>query len=83
VSAVVDRYAAELGEAIAGLRPARRHAVTLTFTGNDIAMSCTCRARRGFGDLESFEPIECRRVFPAADVKAAWRAWHEQRMIAV
>jgi hypothetical protein len=82
VTTVVDRYAAELSAAIASLSPAR-HAITLTFTGNDIAMSCTCRARRGFGDLESFEPIECRRVFPAADVKAAWRAWHEQRMIAV
>ncbi len=52
--------------------------------GSKIALSCTCTARTGpHGARPRREVIEARTLFPAADVLAAWRAWHAERGVAV
>jgi len=50
--------------------------------GHRIRVSCTCLAVRRSG-RPGHETIEARTLFPAADVLAAWRAWHAERGVAV
>jgi hypothetical protein len=53
------------------------HEMVLKFGGGGgnhrIVLSCTC--------LPGHDPIEARMRFPAGEVIAAWRAWHEERGI--
>ena len=50
--------------------------------GAGIAVSCTCRRVPRAG-RSGFTPIKTRKLFPAAEAIAAWRAWHESREITI
>ena len=86
---LADRYAAELRQVMAELRP--YHQIVLRLGpdprpgryGQAIILSCACLARNGGSRRRGYEPIEARTLFPAADVKAAWRAWHEEQGVEV
>lgn len=69
MSTLTDRYATEFLQALA-------HQIRLRSRGHHIAVSCTCLCSRGG---RSRQLIEMRKVFPATDALAAWRAWHQER----
>lgn len=60
--------------------PALPHQIVLFLVASNTAVSCNCLHHPG---LRGWTPIEARHVFPAADAKAAWRAWHEQQGVTV
>ena len=70
--------------------PAAAHQIVLRtgpdprqfYGGSAIIVSCTCTATRT-GGRPAYEPIEARNIFPAAEARAAWRAWHEKEGIAL
>jgi hypothetical protein len=49
--------------------------------GNRVSVSCTCLRRALWQPGARRGIIEERRVFPAAEAAAAWRAWHEEQRI--
>jgi hypothetical protein len=68
--------------------PAAEHQIRIANRdGSQITLSCTCRARSWRwghgGTFLRYEEIEARKVFPAADAIAAWRAWHAERGVSV
>jgi hypothetical protein len=64
--------------------PAAEHQIRLNCLGRDLTVSCTCTASwPGHGGRARYEEIEIRRVFPAAEAIAAWRAWHAEKGVAV
>ena len=65
--------------------PAAEHEIQLAVTsragiGGFITVSCTCLPR-GTGRGRPRQIIEARKVFPAAEAVATWRAWHTDRGI--
>jgi hypothetical protein len=75
VTAVADRCAAEPA-------PFITHEIVLRLVRHDIGLSCTCLAVPRAG-RPALEFIAVRSCFPAADVRAAYRAWHADRGIGV
>jgi hypothetical protein len=84
MTALANRYAAELLNALP-------HAPRLSNgpdprphrDGKAFLLSCTCLAGTGRRGHRGYEVIEARTLFPAADAKAAWRAWHRERGVTV
>ena len=84
MTALTDRYAAELLAAVRHeLRLSSGHDPRPHHAGTAFLLSCTCLAGAGRRGRAGYQVIEARRVFPAADADAAWRAWHADRGVAV
>lgn len=60
--------------------PGLPHQIVLFLVANQTAVSCNCLARPG---CKGWVPVGARKVFPAADAVACWRAWHRERGVAV
>jgi hypothetical protein len=65
--------------------PAAAHQIRLIAVtpGNLIAVLCTCQLPGRTRRDKPQAVIEARKVFPAADALAAWRAWHEDKGVTV
>jgi hypothetical protein len=72
--------------------PGAEHQIRLILTpplprvrgGHKVQVSCTCRRTPGrYGARPRHLIIEARKVFPAADAIAVWRAWHKERGVTV
>jgi hypothetical protein len=60
--------------------PAAPHQIVPFLIASQMAVSCNCLHRPR---QKGWTPIEVRQLFPAADMDAAWRAWHQERGVIV